>query len=558
MAFISAMKRFSRLKEIVDILIKEGFEELIQQLHFLTPLLVSKSALEKAPKKSTNEVPARLRRVMENAGGAFVKVGQMLSLRSDLIPQEYCDEFSKLQDHVKPFPFLEVKKILEGEYKKSFKDIFKEFEEKPLASASVGQVHKARLKTGELVAIKVQRPNIKKVFDADIDLLEYIADEVEKYLPEFRPFRPKKIVEEFKNYTERELDFLAEAKNIEIFHEHYKYSSQIKIPKVYWEYCTGKVIVMEFIDGKKISEVESLSREEKKKITMTVYKSFIEQVFDMHTFHADPHPGNIFLLKNGKIALLDFGIVGRLSPDLRENIEYMLVGLVKGDLDLLVTSFVNLGMVEGIEDEKLKEDLFEAWGEFHGSSLKQINMKRFFNSTFQLGRKYNLDFPHNFVLLVKAVVTTEGFAKQLYPEASFIEICKPKVEHLMKEEHNPRSLFNSLKKGTFEFTTSLKKFPQDLRSLIHILKEGSKVKVEVDHKELTDLTVELDHSSNRITFGLILGGLIIATGLLVVADLGPKYLGLPISAWVTIIVIVLLSLILGVSIFTEKRRGEQE
>ena len=396
------------------------------------------------------------------------------------------------------------------------------------------------------------------MFEADIDLLKYIAEEAEKHLPILRPFRPKKIVEEFEKYTQKELDFLAEAKNIDQFHEHYKYSPHIKIPKVYWEYSSGKVIVMEYIDGKKISQMEGLSREEKKKITMTVYNSFIEQVFDMHTFHADPHPGNIFLLKNGKIALLDFGIVGRLSPDLRENVEYMLVGLVKGDLDLLVTSFVNLGMVDGIDEEKLKEDLFEAWGEFHGASLKQINMKRFFNSTFELGRKYNIDFPHNFVLLVKAVITTEGFAKQLYPEASFIEVCAPKVEHLMKEERNPKNVWSSFKKGTFEFTTSLKRFPQDLRSLIHILKTGSKVKVEIDHKELDDLTVELDHSSNRITFGLILGGLIITTGLLIVADLGPKFFGLPISAWVSIALIVLLSLILGVSIVTEKRRGEQE
>ncbi|MSR86407.1 AarF/ABC1/UbiB kinase family protein, partial [Candidatus Woesearchaeota archaeon] len=505
-----------------------------------------------------SEIPVRLRRVMENAGGAFVKVGQMLSLRSDLIPQEYCDEFAKLQDNVKPFPYIEVKKILETEFKRPLKDVFKDFEEKPIASASIGQVHKARLKSGQLVAVKVQRPDIKKTFDADINLLEYIAEEAEKYLSEVRVFKPQKIVEEFKKYTEKELDFLSEAKNIEKFHEHYKYSPHIKIPKVYWEYCTTKVIVMEFIDGEKVSNVEHLTREEKKKIALTVYNSFIEQVFDMGTFHADPHPGNIFLLKNGKIALLDFGIVGHLSPDLKENVEFMLVGLVKGDLDILLTSFVNLGMVDGVDEEKLKEDLFEAWGEFHGSSLKQINMKRFFNSTFELGRKYNIDFPHNFVLLVKAVITTEGFAKQLYPEASFIEICAPKVEHLIKEEHDPKKLFHSFKKGAFEFTTSLRKFPQDLRSLIHILKTGSKVKVEIDHKELNDLTVELDHSSNRITFGLIIGGLIITTGLLIVADLGPKYFGLPISAWISLMVIVLLSLVLGVSILTEKRRGEQE
>lgn len=556
MAFLSAIRRFSRLKEVVNLFIKEGFEELIQQLHFHTPLLVNKATLE-TTKKATNNIPVRLRRVMENAGGSFVKVGQMLSLRSDLIPQEYCDEFAKLQDSVKPFPFSQVKTILETEYKKHLHEVFKEFEEKPIAAASIGQVHKARLKTGELVAVKVQRPDIKKTFEADIDLLHYIAEEAEKYLPELKPFKPKKIVDEFEKYTEKELDYLAEAKNIDVFYEKYKYSPQIKIPRVYWEYTTSKIITMEYIEGRKISEIQELSKEEKKKITLTVYKSFIQQVFEMHTFHADPHPGNILLQKNGKIAFLDFGIVGRLSPDLRENIEYMLVGLVKGDLDLLTKSFFGVGMIQDIDEEKFKEDLFEAWGEYHGASLKQINMKRFFNSTFEIGRKYNIEFPHNFVLLVKAVITTEGFAKQLYPEASFIEVCAPQVEHLMKEERDPKNLYNSFKKGAFDFTTTLKKFPQDLRTLVHLLKTGTKVKVEIDHKELNDLTVELDRSSNRLTFGIIIGGLAITTGLLIVADLSPKILGLPIYAWISTALICILSFILTVSIIREKR-GEQE
>lgn len=557
MAFISAMRRFSRLKEIVNILMKEGFEEIVEQLHFHTPLLLSKATLEKQ-KKPTSDIPVRLRRVMENSGGALVKVGQMLSLRPDLIPQEYCDEFAKLQDAVKPFPYAQVKSIIEAEYKKPLKDIFKEFEEKPIASASVGQVHKARLKSGELVAIKIQRPDIKKTFEADIDILQYITEEAEKYLPQLRPFKPKKIVEEFQKYTEKELDYLAEAKNIEVFHEKYKYSPIIKIPKVYNEYTTSRVIVMEFIDGRKISEVHDLTKEEKKKIALAVYNSFIEQVFDMHTFHADPHPGNILLMKNGKIAFLDFGIVGRLSPDLRENIEYMLVGLVKGDLDFLLKSFLGLGVVGDIDEQKFKEDLFDAWAEYHGSSLKQINMKRFFASTFDMGRKYNIEFPHNFVLLVKAVITTEGFAKQLYPESNFIEVCKPQVEHLLEKERDPKNLYHAFKKGAFEFTTSLRRFPQDLRTLVHILKKGSKVKVEIDHKELNDLTVELDRSSNRLTFGIIIGGLFITTGLLIVADISPKVFGLPIYAWVTSILILILSFILTVSIIREKRRGEEE
>jgi len=554
MAFVGAMRRFSRLKVLVNLLMREGFQEIITRLHFHSPLYLQQT-LEGKPKKVANSIPVRLRRIMEDAGGAFVKVGQMLSLRSDLIPQEYCDEFSKLLDSVKPFPFSQVKTIIEKDLKKPLKEVFKEFDEKPIASASVGQVHRARLKTGELVAVKVQRPEIDKVFAADIDLLSYLAEEVEKRLPELRPFKPKKIVEEFEKYTQKELDYQLEAKNIDVFHTKYKYSSKIKIPKVYWDFTTSRVLTMEFIDGRKISEVQDLNKEEKKEIAITIYNSMLDQVFDMHVFHADPHPGNIFLLRNGKIALLDFGIVGRLSPDLIENVELMLVGLVKGDLDMLVKSFPGLGVTEYVDEEKFKEDLFEAWGEYHGSSLKQINMKRFFASTFELGRKYDLEFPHNFVLLVKAVVTTEGFTKQLYPESNFIEICKPRVIKISKEEESPRNLYHSLRKGMFEFTTTFRKFPQDLRSLLHILKTGSKIQVEVEHQELNQLTLEIDRSSNRLTFGLIISGLLIATGLFVAGGLQPQVLGMPYLAWISTILALILAFILMVSIIREKKGG---
>ncbi len=552
MAFVSAMKRFSRLRDIIKLLIKEGFDEIVQQLHFDSPLHLGGKFNFGVKKKPTSQIPERLRRVMDEAGGAFVKIGQMLSLRSDLIPQEYCDEFSKLQDNVKPFPFSQVKIIIEEQLKKQLKEIFIEFNEQPIASASVGQVHRAKLKTGEIVAVKIQRPDIKKTFEADIDLLHYIAEEAEKYLESLRPFKPKKIVEEFEKYTEKELDYTLEAKNIEIFYEHYKLNPQIKIPKVFWDYTTNKVLTMEFIEGKKISEIQDLSKEQRKKIALTFYHSMITQVFEIRVFHADPHPGNIFLMKNGKIALLDFGIVGRISKEMAENVEMMLVGLVKGDLDLLSRSFIEVGVInESIDRDKLKEDLFEAWAEYHGVSLNKINMKRFFEDTFNLGRKYDMEFPSNFVLLVKAVVTAEGFAKQIYPESNFIEICGPQVEKILKIENSPKNMLKDFKNKFIEFNSSLRKLPQDLRSIMYILKNGPKVKLEVDHKELSGLTIEIDRSSNRLTLGLIMGGTIIATGMFVIAGLEPRFYGIPYLAWLSGLITIFLAVMLGISIIRE-------
>lgn len=556
MSILHAFRSLSRLREVANLLFREGFDEALEHLHFKKHVTLDLERLRK--KRADSNIPARLRHVMEDAGGAFVKLGQLLSLRSDLIPQEYCDEFAKLQDSVKPIPFSDVKKVIEAELGKPLNKIFSSFDEKPIASASVGQVHKAVLKTGQVVAVKVQRPNIGKVFEKDIELLYYLAEESEKYLADVRPFKPKKIVGEFEVYTKKELDYLLEAKNIDTFYQYYKFNPNIKIPQVYWDYTTVRVLTMQFLDGKKVSEIQNLPAEQKRRITLLVYRSFLTQIFDLHVFHADPHPGNILLLKNGKIAFLDFGIVGRVSPDLAENIEMMMVGLVQGDPHVLARSFISMGVVEDIDEAKFREDLFESWGEFRGSNVNQVNMSRFFSETFRLARKYAIEFPANFVLLTKAVVTTEGFGHLLYPESNFVEVCKPRVEKILAEQYKPTKVFHSLKKGTLDFMLSLKQLPQDLRTFMHLLKVGTRVKVEIDPGELASLTKEIDRSSHHLTLGLIIAGALVSTGLFILANFEPIVLGIPVFAWATIGLTIVLTMMLLVSTIIERNGGVQQ
>ena len=498
-----------------------------------------------------------MRKAFERLGPTFVKLGQLLSLRSDLVPQEYCDEFAKLQDRVEPFAFSKVKRIVEEELGKPIHKIFMEFEKTPIAAASVGQVHKARLKSGQWVAVKVQRPSIKKVFQSDIDILYYLAEQAEQRLEEVKRFKPRRIVQEFENYTKKELDFKLEAKNIDVFFKKYKYSPYFKIPRVYWSQTSPKIVTMTFIDGKKISEMKKLAEKEKKKLTLLIYRSFIDQVFNMHVFHADPHPGNIFLMDNKKIAFLDFGIVGRISPDLAMSVEMMLVGLVKGDLDLLAQSFLDIGVIPGdIDEMKFKEDIFEAWSPYHGSEVSQINMASFFKSSFELARKYDIEYPGNFVLLTKAVITTEAFGRKLYPEANFVKICTPQVEKLLIEQKKPSNMFRNFKKGAFKFSSSLKKFPQDLRSLMYIFKKGATVRVDIDNKDLKHFTRELDASSNRVTLGLIIGSLVVGAGLVILAGIPPSLFGVPAIAWLLVAVACMLSIALTISVIREQKGGE--
>ena len=556
MSLVKAIRSFSRLRQIVNILFTYGFEEIVDELRFKSHLPFEKQ-ISRKKKKSKSSHAVRLRKAMAEAGGAFVKLAQMLSLRSDLIPQEYCDEFAKLQDHVEPFAFSKVKKIIEEDFGKSIHKVFMEFEKEPIAAASVGQVHKARLKSGQWVAVKVQRPNIKKIFQSDIDILYYLAEQAEERIEVIRRFKPRRIVQEFENYTKKELDFKLEAKNIDVFFKKYKYSPYFKIPKVYWEQTSKRVVTMTFIDGKKVSEMKKLDEKEKKRLTLLIYRSFIDQVFKMHIFHADPHPGNIFLMDNKKIAFLDFGIVGRISPDLAMSVEMMLIGLVKGDLDLLAQSFLDIGVIPGdIDEMAFKEDIFEAWSPYHGSDVSQINMASFFTNSFELARKYDIEYPGNFVLLTKAVITTEAFGRKLYPQANFVKICTPQVENLLREQRNPKNMLHSFKKNAFKFSSSLKKFPQDLRSLMYIFKKGATVKVDIDNKDLKHFTRELDASSNRVTLGLIIGSLVVGAGLIILSGIPPMLFGVPLMAWLLVLIACMLSMALTISVIREQKGGE--
>lgn len=558
MSLVKAVRSFSRLRQIVNILFKQGFEEIVEELRFKSHLPIEKQiGVKKTKRKKYSPRAVRLRKAMEEAGGAFVKLGQMLSLRSDLIPTEYCEEFSKLQDAVKPFPYSQVKKIIEEDFGRPIHRVFKEFDKTPIASASVSQVHKAKLKNGVTVAVKVRRPHIGKVFQSDIDILYYLAEQAEKHLPDVKQFHPTEIVKEFEKYTQEELDFTQEAKNIQIFYNKYKYSQHIKIPAVHWNYTSNRVITMKFLEGQKVSGIKGMTDKEKKKVTLLIYKSFIEQVFNMHVFHADPHPGNIFLEKDGKVAFLDFGIVGRISPDMAEQVELMIIGLVKGDLDILAESFIGLGaMKEDVDVDKFKEDLFEAWAQYHGSSLKEINMGSFFADSFNLARKYNVEYPGSFVLLTKAVITTEGIGRKLYPEANFVEVCSPQVEKILLKQRSPERLVKGAERNAIKWVGLAKKFPQDLRTIMYILKHGAKIKLDVDHKDLNQLTLELDRSSNRITFGLLIGGLVIASGLIAVANVPPIMWGIPLLSWMAIGICFMLSFALMISIMRENKGGE--
>lgn len=504
-----------RLDHVVNILFKHELGYVIDSLRLKSLLPVSKRTRNEkfAPNQS---MPRALRLSMEDLGATFIKLGQLLSLRPDLIPKEYCKEFSLLQDNVKPIPFMEARQVIESELKKPISELFLSISEVPSASASIGQVHKARLKNNDIVAIKVQRPKIKELFDADIDILYHLASLIEHHFPGLKEIKPTEIVKEFEKYTKNELDYITEANNIEIFYNNFRKSKTVKIPNVYWDFTTSKVLTMEFIDGKKIdSDSKFLAlKSSKKEVIKNVIDSFITQVVDYGVFHADPHPGNIFILSNNKIAFLDFGIVGKIPPDLKEDIESLFIGMVKPDKELIIDSLINLGFLDGnISIQEMKIDLSRHLGKYYSSSLKEINTSELIYDLLALTRKYNLKMPVNFILLLKAIITIEGFGKELNPNFVFVNETRPIVNRIIERRTSLPYIFRNWKEKLIKTSTDVSKIPEETRLTLKELREGH-VKIRVDDPAITKFAYEVDKSSNRITFGLVISGTLIAAAII--------------------------------------------
>ena len=550
---MTAIKGLNRLKKIADVLVSQGLGFVVDELNLNSYVSFNKKLGNREKEVLDHEIPVRLRRTMEELGGGFIKLGQLLAMRPDLLPKEYCDEFSKLLDKVKPFQGSTAKKIIEKELGKKISEIFKEFEEKPVAAASVGQVHKAKLKSGAVVAVKVQRPNVKQVFETDISILKFLAKQAEKRLTAIKPYRPQQIVKEFEEYTRKELRYKAEGKNLEYFHQKEK-KYGVVIPKVHWDYTTNKVLVMDFIEGVNVIEkLNDISKKEKKKIAMGIIDSVARQMLYYHSFHGDPHLGNIFLMNDGKVAFLDFGIIGKISPNMRKSLEEIMMGLVKKDIELIVRGLVDMGVFnDEIDEVKFTEELYQKMHAFYGVELKKINITEFYETIMSLVRKYGIELPDNFILIMKCLATSESVARMIYPEANFVKIVEPYVDKLIKERKNPKNIYHSVKDNAYKWSNTFRRLPQDLRSIMHVLKHGAKVNIDIDHRDVRNMTDELDRSSDRITLAIVIGALVIGASLIVLAGVNPLLWGIPIISVAMFMLILVLTLMLMISIMKGK------
>lgn len=539
MSFHEKIRDMKRLEQILALLIKYELGHWIKSLD-LTQLIPFHKRLGLSKHKENND-PAKIRKVLEELGGAFIKLGQFLSLRPDLVSREIAEEFKKFQDNLDPFDYLKVQEIIETELNKPIDKVFSRFNAKPIAAASIGQVHEAKLIDGQKVAVKIQRPGISEIIKADIDIMKYFANYLEKHNEKAKRFNISLMIEEFERYTEKELNYMDEARNLGMFYDFFKHEKGIKIPYVYFDLCTSKVLVMEFIDGKKITESVNT---DKVAIARTFTNFFLKQFFIFKNFHADPHPGNIFLTTGGRIALLDYGIVGRLSGSLNDKVRLLFSAMVNGDTEKVANVFIQMGVLnEEINVESFRLDLADALWPFYNVELKRIKVGESLKVLLDIAFKYNMILPRDFILLSKAIITLEGFCVELYPEFNFVKTVEPFVKSIERQEILGGKSLNRMYGQISNIKDNLIKIPEQINSLLNKINKG-KLKVEVGKSEIDEVVEELELGTNRRILGIITAAIFLGSIIVLQIDVGYEILGIPALSFIGFLVTVILCIYL--------------
>ena len=512
-----------RASQVVRTCVRHGLGYFVHQfglrwhLPFLERLMVVHS-------KRPDSVPTRVRLVLEELGGAFVKLGQLLSLRPDLVPPAFCEEFKQLLDHTSPLSYNTVKQCIEEELHQPLHEVFPSFSRHPLGSASVAQVHRATLTSEKEVVVKIMRPKVEEQFRADIDLLFYFARKIQQHTGN-TAFSPVVIVEEFEKYTQNELDFFVEARNLERFHHFFAKYTTIAVPQVFWKETTHHILVMQFLDGIKLSDAKNLPQTvDRRALARRILDVALAQIFELGMFHADLHPGNILVLPRGKIGLLDFGLIGELDEKYRLLGIELFAALVQKDPRRVAQTLLKTGISSPRTNVQVFErDVELIMTEWYAKARQNehVRVSNMMQHLFEVCVQNGIRMPSDVVILGKALVTAEGTAYDLDPSLDFVEYAKARMIVLSKKKNTVKAVASSALKKGYAFTEAVWNLPQQTLSLMEHLSQDT-IRIGIADTDVKHLGLDISLSSNRISYSLLISALIISGALLV--DVGPKIL----------------------------------
>jgi ubiquinone biosynthesis protein len=541
-----------RIARIIAVASRHGFGHLVEQMGLQRFFSLGRRIITfKTPPSLEHRLsaPERLRLMFEELGPTFIKLGQVLACRPDMLPIEYSRELTKLTDAVAPFPSSRAKEIIEQDLHGPVARIFAAFDDIPVAAASIAQVHRATLLDGTEVMVKVQRPDIDAIIDRDISIMRGIADLIESRVPELAPYNVPGIVDEFAHTIKKELDFYIEAANAAQLKNNFDKSDVLYIPRIFTELSTKRVLVLERIEGIRINDFQRLDEAgfDRRDIALKGAAAFFKMVLRDGLFHADPHSGNIFVLPDGRLGLVDFGIMGRVTEENMELFANIFVALAEHNYDALVRQYLSLGFVseESMNIEKfereMKEDLAELLEPYYGMQVKQIDFGAYIDRVTHILLRHKLRQPSNLYLMDKALITLEGLLKQLDPSFNYFEAAQPYVAELVRRRRNPLRAVKAIRKNMADFADIFTQLPQQMKATYRKFMQGD-LKVNIHHEGLTQLIKDLDKASNRLSFSIITAAIIVASSIIIHSGTGPMLFGLPTFGLIGYVIAALLGL----------------
>ncbi len=531
---LAAVRDLSRLHDIATIMIRYGFGDIVNRMGVTHAL--DRAGFHRNGKSEHAHLPApvRVRRALEEMGPTFVKLGQLLATRVDMFDPEWIAEFGKLQDSAPPVPYEDIRQQLKEDLGALPEEVFAHFDPEPLAAASIAQVYRARTEDNNEVILKVRRPGIRPVIEADLRWLSRLSELAESESPELRSFRPKEVVRQFALSLRRELDFSVECRNAERISQNfagYKDESGlpiIEIPRVYWQWTGERICVQEYISGipgRQLKAVDEAGLNRKllaRRGAHAVLKMIVEDGF----FHADPHPGNVFYLPDNRIAFIDFGMVGRLTEERREQLIHFLLGLVRHDPRKVMDVLLDW-TGDGVQDEaSLTLEIQTFLDQYHGVPLKQLSLGTMLTDTVAILRQHQLMLPADLALLIKAFISLEGMGRELDPDFDIAGEAMPMLEEMLRARYTPSALIRRGGKALTEMMSLIAGLPHDLSRLLRAARRG-RLEIHIDVTNLRHVGNQLDSAANRLVIGIVVAALIVGSSIVMTVPGGPHLFGLP-------------------------------
>ena len=536
-------EKIKRINQIYGVLKKNDFGHLIEENTFLKifPLLKNRNKQEDVELEES--VPIRVRKVLEDLGPAYIKLGQMLSTRPDLIGIEIAEELQKLRDNTPVTPFDEMKEVIESELGAPLDEIYSEINETPIGSASIGQVYKAKLKSnGEEVAVKVQKPNSKEIIESDVTIMKFLAKRIDKYLAKTRTYNFPAMINEFERSVFKELNYKEEVRNMQNLSENFKNVSYIKIPHAYTDYCSEKVLTMELVKGVEVTDLIKGEYPEinKKRIANYGLKSYFKQIMIDGFFHADPHPGNLIVTEDRKLCYIDLGMMGILNEEFKENLAELILIIISGNTANIIRQLVYMDIISPEQNtDQLKMDVDDLMNKYYGANMTNMDgaMKDLLNAMV----KNNVVLPREFVMIGRGIALIEDTGKKLDPDFNATFELKKLSTNIIKNKLRPEKVFLDSANYLLQLEHLAKDFPELLTNTIQKFEDGE---VEIKLNEISELT-------NQISVALIIASLIIGSSLALFSNVGPRIFDIPALGMIGFVFSGILGIILVIKYMVE-------